>query len=131
MPTGINVVAQLGQKHIGTGSLGAKSQGRFAQALSNALAQLGGGGFGEGHDQDLRRQQGCPQSRLGLNGVAQAQDQAQVQGAQGPGFARARAGFDHLPPVQGQRQWVQCRGWVHAASAGWWRVNTKSASKGP
>ena len=119
MPTGINVVAQLRQKCIGAWPLGAKSLSGFAQPLSNALAQLGGGRFGEGHDQDLWRQQGCSQSRQWFDGVAQAQDQAQVQSAQGPGFTRARAGFNHLPPVQGQRQWVQCSGLVHVVCAGW------------
>ena len=77
------------------------------QTLAYALAQFGGGGFGESHHQYLARQQS------GVAGPTVADDQAQIQRGQRPGFARARAGFNHLTASQGQAQRVQG---VHADS---------------
>ena len=65
--------------------------GGLGQALADALAQLLGGGPGEGHHQDLAHRD------------ALLQDQAQVQPGQAEGLAGAGAGFDQAQAVQRHR----------------------------
>ena len=55
MPARVDAFAQLVQKRIRGLARVCKCLAGLDQALSNPLAQLGGGRFGEGHDQNLRR----------------------------------------------------------------------------
>ncbi|MNW02360.1 hypothetical protein D3C71_1981290 [compost metagenome] len=69
------VVAQLMQQRVGTGQFAAEETRSFGQTGSDTFAQLLGGGIGEGHDEDLRRQQLSTEALC----FSVAEDQAQVQ----------------------------------------------------
>ena len=111
----VKAVAQVTQKtidlqcrgHIALLRTQVKIKRSFAQALAYAVAQLCGGCFGEGHHQNLRWQQSLI--------APMAQHQAQIKRGQGPRFARACTGLNHLSPLQRQIQRLQ--GFHDAASS--------------
>ena len=86
---------------------------RLCQARADAPAQLGGGGIGEGHDQNLRRVQALAQV-----GVAwrMAQHQAHIECGQRPGFAGARRGLDHLQAGERQGQGIELLDGAHCVA---------------
>ena len=84
--------------------LAAEAAGGVHQAGADAVAQLTGGGTGEGHHQDLRGPQGGAKTGVG---IAMAQHQAQVDGRNRPGLAGAGAGLDQAAAPQRQAQGVE------------------------
>ncbi len=62
-PGGVEVIAQRRQQGIAL-AVTAKHTRRLHQAGTDAVTQLTGGGIGEGHHQDLRRQQGFGERRV-------------------------------------------------------------------
>lgn len=107
------IVTQLVQQRIGVFQFATEEPCSFSQAGADALAQLFGGGVGEGHHEDLRWQQ------LALEALfaTVTEDQAQVQRRNGKGLARAGAGFDQLATVQGKLS-ARGRSWVMRLSPG-------------
>ena len=85
---------------------------RIDQPLADARGQLARRRAGEGHHQDLRRQQ---RPRLARAVVAVAEHQAQVERRDGPGLAGAGAGLDQARAAQRQGQRIEPR--AHAASS--------------
>ena len=81
-----------------------EAAGRLQKPRADAVAQLAGGGAGEGHHQDLRRPQRAAKAAVG---PAMAQHQAQVERGNGPGLAGAGAGLDQPAAPQRQAQGVQ------------------------
>ena len=77
---------------------------QLGQALANALAQLGGGGGGKGHHQNLADAEPLLQQQTG------------VQGGQGPGLAGTGAGLDQRAPAEAVLQQVKA-GAAHASSS--------------
>ena len=109
------VVTQLGQQRIGLGQIAAEEACGLGQAGSDPLAQLLGGRIGEGHHEDLRRQQFPTEALL----ATMAEHQAQVQRGDGEGLAGTGTGLDQLAAVQreGQRQGDLLDGLAHGRAS--------------
>ena len=88
---------------------------QLGQALTNALAQFGGGSSGKGHHQNL------------ADAELLLQQQARVQRGQGPGFAGAGAGLDQRATGEAVVQQVQA-GAAHASSSS---LPCRTSSAGP
>jgi len=95
------LIAQFGDQGVGLLDLIAKEPRGFGQADADAFAQFLGGGVGEGHHEDLRRQQFAAEA--GVIATV-AEHQAQVQGGNGEGFAGAGAGFNQLAAFEREGQ---------------------------
>ncbi len=96
----------------------------LAQALADALGELARGGAGEGHHQDLGRQQRAHEDGVG---VAVAEHQAQVERGDGPGLAGAGAGLDEAAAAQREAYGVESvahRAGSRGAGAGWGTAST-------
>ena len=95
-PFGGGEVGLQGRQQGITLGITTKHRGGFHQARTDAITQLAGGGIGEGHHQNLRRQQRLAERRL----AAMTEDQAQVQRRDGVGLAGTGAGLDQTAAVQ-------------------------------
>ena len=105
------ITAQLAQQVISLGIAPEYGRG-LDQARANPIAQFARRGIGEGHYQNLRRQQ-----RLAECGVvAMAENQPQVERGNGKGLARAGTGLDQTAAMQGKRQGQRAL-LIHAASS--------------
>ena len=95
------VLQQRGEKGVVRrhGGQATKALCGLGQPCTDTARKLARGGAGEGHHQDLRGHQRLP--------TAMAQHQAQHQGSNGPGLARARAGLDEAAAVQRKGQRLQ------------------------
>ncbi|MNQ86250.1 hypothetical protein D3C85_1014380 [compost metagenome] len=93
--------AQLGDQAIGCRCFIAEKPGGLSQPCTNALSQLFGGGIGEGHHEDLRRQKLTPET-AGLR--AMAKNQAQVKRRNSERLACPGAGLDQLTATQRERK---------------------------
>ena len=102
---------ELRQKSIVCFGNAAKHLRRFGQTGADAVRQFAGGRAGEGHHQHVLRQHG-PHRCCALTAVAQ--DQAHIQGGNGPGLARACTGLDQVAAAQRKPVGVQGVG-GHAA----------------
>ena len=105
------VTAQFAQQIIALGITPKYGRG-LDQARANPVAQFAGGRVGEGHHQNLRRQQGLAERGV----AAMTEDQPQVERGNGEGLARTGAGFDQATAMQGKRQGQRTLS-VHAASS--------------
>ena len=76
----------------------------LGQALTNTSSQFGRCGISKGHDQNLWRVQRC---RIRRSISAMAQNQANVEGSQGPGLTRTGRRFNDVQTVEGHRQRVE------------------------
>ena len=79
----------------------------LSQTGAYAVRQFAGSSAGEGHHQHILRQHG-PHRCSALNAVAQ--DQAHIQGCNGPGFASACTGLDQMAAAQRKAVDVQSVG---------------------
>ncbi len=100
------VIAQLLKQRIRLAQLATEKARGFCKTGTDAFAQLLGSSVGEGHHQDLWRQQLAAKALL----ATMAEHQAQVQRRDGEGLAGTGAGFDQLAAVQGKRQGQGGRG---------------------
>ncbi len=116
---GREVGAQLAQQVVTLRFL-AKDPRRLHQPRTDAVAQLAGGGVGEGHHEDFRRQQFAGESLL----AAVTEHQAQIKRRDGEGLAGTGAGLDQAAAVQRE---AQCQGTgvcVHA-----WACSLSAANR--
>ena len=91
------VVQQLADERVGArGRRAAQVRQRLGDAAADAFAQLGRGGVGEGHDQDV------------LHLQAPLEQQPQVQAAQVPGLAGAGRGFDQARARERAAEDIEC-----------------------
>ena len=92
------VLQQLQQQRVVHPIRLAKGLGGLQQTLADATRQFVGGGAGKGHHQNLRRHQRAHKGVF----TAMADDQAQVQRGDGPGFTGAGTGLDQARAPQGK-----------------------------
>ncbi|MNF51685.1 hypothetical protein D3C84_330090 [compost metagenome] len=85
--------AQVGDQAVGGRCFVAEEPGGLRQSGADTLAQLLGGRIGEGHHEDLRRQQFAAKT---AELIAVPQHQAQIQRRNGEGLAGTGTGFDQL-----------------------------------
>ena len=91
------VVQQLADERVGArGRRAAQVRQRLRDAAADAFAQLGRGGIGEGHHQDV------------LHLQAPLEQQPQVQAAQVPGLAGAGRGFDQARARERAAEDIEC-----------------------
>ena len=76
----------------------------LGQALTNTTTQFRRCGIGKGHDQNLWRVQRCSIRR---SISAMAQNQANVEGGQGPGLTRTGRSLNDVQTVERHRQGIE------------------------
>ncbi|MNG96549.1 hypothetical protein D3C79_556200 [compost metagenome] len=112
---------QLGQQRIRT-LAAQEGEACLVDAGADPPPQLGGGGLGEGHHQDLGHRQrplvGAGLTRLlpFLDERAVAQQQPQVEAGDGVGLAGPGGGLDQPLAMEGEAQGVQCLGHYFSSS---------------
>ncbi|MNS86893.1 hypothetical protein D3C72_1208110 [compost metagenome] len=112
---------QLGQQRIRT-LAAQEGEACLVDAGADPPPQLGGGGLGEGHHQDLGHRQrslvGAGLTRLlpFLDEWAVAQQQPQVETGDGVGLAGAGGGLDQPLAMEGEAQGIECLGHYFSSS---------------
>ncbi|MNQ50228.1 hypothetical protein D3C85_641590 [compost metagenome] len=99
------LITQLGNQAVGGRCFIAEISCGLGEPRANAFAQLFGRGVGEGHDEDLRRQQLTPETTV-LPAVAK--HQTQVQRGNGERLAGPGTGFDQLAATERECQGQRC-----------------------